>query len=131
MLILDSSALLAIIFGAPAGADCIELIATYDELAISAAVLTEALVVAGDRQRRRELERLIEALGPEVVPVKEADAKIVADAYSTWGIGRRPGGLDYGDCFSYALAKQRGAPLLFIGDKFLKTDVQAAISEKS
>jgi ribonuclease VapC len=69
------------------------------------------------------MERLI--LGCEVVPVSDPDAVAVAAAYTKWGKGIHRAGLNYGDCFAYALARQRGCPLLF-GDDFARTDVTHA-----
>jgi ribonuclease VapC len=59
-----------------------------------------------------------------VVPVTEADAILVAEAYDRWGRGAHSAALNYGDCFAYVLAKQRGCPLLFVGNDFSQTDVQ-------
>jgi ribonuclease VapC len=50
----------------------------------------------------------------------------VAEAYVRWGRGVHPAGLNYGDCFAYALARQRACPLLFVGDDFTKTDIRLA-----
>lgn len=72
------------------------------------------------------MERLIQGLGCEVIPVTEPDAVAVAAAYAKWGRGLHPAGLNYGDCFAYALARQRGCPLLFVGDDFAKTDITHA-----
>ena len=72
------------------------------------------------------MERLIRGLGCQVVPVTEQDAFTVAAAYARWGKGVHPAGLNYGDCFAYALARQRGCPLLFVGEDFTQTDLMAA-----
>ncbi len=56
-----------------------------------------------------------------------AGARLVAEAYDTWGKGVHPAGLNFGDCFAYAAAKSADAPLLFVGNDFLKTDVVSAI----
>ena len=60
------------------------------------------------------------------MPVTEYDAFQVAEAYSQWGKGVHPAGLNYGDCFAYALARQRACPLLFVGEDFTKTDIRLA-----
>jgi ribonuclease VapC len=88
--------------------------------------LAEALIVAGRRNVGAAMERLIQGLGCEVIPVTEPDAVAVAAAYAKWGRGLHPAGLNYGDCFAYALARQRGCPLLFVGDDFAKTDITHA-----
>lgn len=65
--------------------------------------------------------------GVEVVPVTAATAARVAEAYARWGKGRHPAGLNLGDCFAYALAREAGCPLLYVGQDFAQTDLPAAI----
>lgn len=72
------------------------------------------------------MQRLIRGIGCQVVPVTEHDAFEVARAYARWGRGVHPAGLNYGDCFAYALAEQRACPLLFVGEDFTKTDIAKA-----
>lgn len=64
-------------------------------------------------------------------PVAAVDADKVADAYDRWGKGVHPAGLNFGDCFAYALAKSQDCPLLFVGDYFAQTDVESALASKS
>jgi ribonuclease VapC len=123
-LVVDSSALFAILFGEPEGRRCIAVLAETDRLLISAATVAEALIVAGRRGKRTEMERLIARLGAEIVPMNDGAA--VADAYDRWGKGVHPAGLNFGDCFAYALAKNRGCPILFVGGDFLQTDLPIA-----
>ena len=66
------------------------------------------------------------SLGFEIVPVTEASARSAAAAYDRWGKGIHPAALNFGDCFSYALAKSRGEALLFKGQDFSRTDVKSA-----
>jgi ribonuclease VapC len=66
-------------------------------------------------------------VGLEVDPVSAASAARVADAYQTWSRGAGTAGLNFGDCFAYAAAKSHGCPLLYVGEDFAKTDVQAAL----
>jgi ribonuclease VapC len=61
-----------------------------------------------------------------IAPVDEEQVRLAWTAFSTYGRGRHPAGLNYGDCFAYALAKQTGRPLLFKGDDFSRTDVSVA-----
>lgn len=61
-------------------------------------------------------------------PVAPMDADTVADAYDRWGKGVHPAGLNFGDCFAYALAKSQNCPLLFVGDDFAQTDVESALA---
>jgi ribonuclease VapC len=58
--------------------------------------------------------------------VTEQSAFNAAEAYARWGRGVHPAGLNYGDCFAYALAQQRACSLLFVGDDFAKTDIASA-----
>jgi len=97
------------------------------ELAISAATLAEALVVATRRGIGPAMDELVRDLAMETVPVTEAEARRVSAAYSRWGRGVHKAGLNFGDCFAYALAKQRQWPLLFVGNDFARTDLQSAL----
>jgi ribonuclease VapC len=69
----------------------------------------------------------VESFDFEVAPVTGATARLAGEAYGRWGKGIHPAGLNYGDCFSYALAKERDWPLLFIGDDFSRTDILSAL----
>jgi ribonuclease VapC len=90
---------------------------------ISAGTLAEALIVAGVRGVEDEMLRLIDELSIQVVPVTRAGAVGAANAYARWGKGRHPAALNFGDCLSYALAAERGCPLLYVGNDFARTDV--------
>jgi len=126
MIVIDTSALMAVLLDEPEGTRCIDAMAIETPLAISAGTLTEATIVAGRCGARAALDRLIARLQPEVVPVTAADARLVGDAYDVWGKGVHPAGLNFGDCFAYVLAIGRGSPLLYVGSDFSKTDVAAA-----
>jgi ribonuclease VapC len=69
---------------------------------------------------------LINGLGFEIVTVTFAAARRIAGAYAQWGKGIHPAALNFGDCFAYALAKERGCPLLYVGEDFSHTDLQLA-----
>ena len=71
------------------------------------------------------MQRLIDGLGFEIVTVMPASAQRIAAAHAAWGKGVYPAGLDPGDCFAYALARERGCALLFVGDDFADTDIRA------
>jgi ribonuclease VapC len=122
-MVVDTSALMAICLNEPAAADCVAMIALADPLIISAASVAEALIVGRRRGVGAEMARLLDGLGFEVAPVTLADARRTANAYDRWGKGVHPAGLNFVDCFAYALAKSRNRPLLFIGDDFTRTDV--------
>lgn len=128
LIVVDTSALMAVILREPKASVCIAALDQAEDMAISAATLAEALVVAGLRGIAPEMEQLIEELGCEVAPVTEALAARVARAYARWGKGVHPAGLNFGDCFAYALAEERACPLLFIGDDFARTDIVSALS---
>lgn len=84
-------------------------------------------MVASRKGLAAEMDRLITGAGMEVIPLIEADAVRAADAYKRWGKGVHPAGLNYGDCFAYALTQVRKCPLLYVGNDFSKTDVQSAL----
>ena len=73
------------------------------------------------------MQALIERLEMEVVPLSDDQAKLAIEAFRLFGKGRHPASLNYGDCFSYALAKATGEPLLFKGDDFSQTDIRRAV----
>lgn len=92
---------------------------------LSAGTMAEALIVAGQRNLTEQLTSLIDEIGVEIVPVTEAIAYRVAEAYARWGKGNHPARLNLGDCFAYAVAKEHGCSLLYVGDDFSQTDVDA------
>ena len=126
MIAVDTSALMAIILGEAASDACMAALAAEPELVISAGTVAEALIVAQRRNVADEMAALVGGLGFVVDPVTEAGARQVAQAYAAWGKGAHPAGLNFGDCFAYALAKARGCALLYVGDDFTRTDVLAA-----
>ena len=98
---------------------------------ISAANYLEAGIVidsARDPIASRRLDDLIQRAGVIIEPVTADQVRIARDAYRDFGKGRgHPAGLNFGDCFAYALARARNEPLLFKGDDFRLTDVEAAL----
>ena len=70
---------------------------------------------------------MIDGLGFEVVAVTSATARRIAQAYERWGKGIDPAALNLGDCFAYAVAKEHGCPLLYVGDDFAKTDIESVL----
>ena len=128
MIVVDTSALMAIALDELQAEACAAALEVESEAAISAATLAEALIVAGRRDRAEEIAAMIDLLGFEVVPVTEASARRIAAAYAQWGKDVHPAGLNFGDCFAYELARERDCPLLFVGEDFAKTDVQPALT---
>jgi ribonuclease VapC len=125
-MVVDTSALMAILLGEPDAERCIAALQQQTDVMISAGTLAEALIVAGRRNISGEMTTLVEGLGFEVVPVSGANSVKVAEAYARWGKGVHAASLNFGDCFAYALARELGRPLLFVGDDFSRTDIEAA-----
>lgn len=129
-MVVDTSALLVILFQEPEGERVARALVAADRRLISAATWLETGIVVlaryGD-DGARDLDLLAAKLRFEVAPVTEQQAEIARRAYRQFGRGRgHPAGLNYGDCFAYALAKATGQPLLFKGDDFAHTDLAAA-----
>jgi len=127
MIVVDTSALMAIVLDEAEADACNAALSAEDDLLISAGTMAEALIVSARRNVGEEVARLIDGLGFEIVSVTSASARRIAEAYERWGKGVHPAALNFGDCFAYALAKVTGEPLLFKGKDFRKTDVKAAV----
>jgi len=93
---------------------------------MSAASLAETLIVANRKDASSDMAALIYLLGIEVEPLTEALAISSAESYRLSGKGRHPAGLNFGDSFSHALAKDFNCPLLFVGADFSQTNVRSA-----
>jgi len=128
--IMDSSAVIAIIFGESGYEDLARVVASARVCRLSAASFLETSIVAeslaGDRGIRL-FDSFLQKSSVVIEPVTEEHALLARQGYSDYGKGRHPAGLNFGDCFSYALAKATGEPLLFKGDDFRKTDVMPAL----
>lgn len=130
-MIIDTSALIAIIAGEPEGESFLQLIVDASSASISAATYLElGIIVERFPEYAKRLDSFLSELGIQVVPVTAAQARIAREAYRNFGKGFHPAGLNYGDCFSYALSKAAGEPLLFKGSDFGSTDIQSALPEK-
>jgi len=128
-MILDSSAVVAILCREPARLDLLEKIATARTLGIGTPTLFEAAMVLTIKLRRDGLAMLSEFLresGTDVIAFTDQHSSIAFGAYLRYGKGRHKAALNFGDCFSYSVAKVSGQPLLFVGHDFSKTDVLAA-----
>ena len=102
-------------------------------LAISAATLVEASIVAdakGQPDGMADLGLLLNELRIEIIPVTREHAELARTAYRQFGKGRHPAGLNFGDCFSYALARAFGEPLPFVGNDFGKRISQRRPTER-
>lgn len=127
MIAVDTSALMAIVLNEPKADACAAALEAEDRLLISAGTVAEALVVAGRRNVGEEVVQLIDGLGFEIVSVTSASARRIAEAYEKWGKGVHPAALNFGDCFSYEVAKEHGCPLLYVGEDFSRTDIEDAL----
>jgi len=128
VIVADTSALMALVLNEADAERICTVLESADLIAISAASVAECLIVASMRNVGPEMQRLIDELGFEVAPVTQATAQRVTRAYERWGKGVHPAGLNFGDCFAYALAEERGWPLLYVGGDFSRTDVVSALS---
>ena len=130
-MIVDSSALIAILDAEADAAVYAEALAEADVPLISAATLIEAGIVMVNRHGPRGAKKvyaLIDEAGIGIEEVTPHQARMAIDAFVAYGKGRKhKAGLNYGDCFVYALAKATGMPLLFKGDDFRRTDLSAVL----
>jgi ribonuclease VapC len=129
--IVDTSALIAILRDEPEAPGCAKAIEAASRRRISAANFVEAAIVidaSRDPVASRRFEDLVREAQLVVEPVTEAQARIARDAYRDFGKGSgHPARLNFGDCFAYALARATGEPLLFKGDDFVHTDIAPAL----
>lgn len=128
-MVLDTSAVIAILLGESPATRLVSAIRSDPLRSISTATVVESSLVLLGRYREvaePQLDLFLREIGAEVVPVGEEHARLARDAASRFGRGRHPAALNFGDCFSYALAVARNEPLLFVGDDFARTDVPVA-----
>jgi len=128
--IVDSSALLAVIFREEGFEPVLERLLADPAPAAGSPTLAETGIVlaarAGDPSRGI-LERLLDETGIQEIPFGEIHWREAVAAWRRFGKGRHPAGLNFGDCMTYAVASLAGEPLLFVGEDFRKTDVEAAL----
>lgn len=134
-LVVDTSAIIAILRQEPGWERLVMRLQTASSRLLSVASWVElSLVVAGRRGHDTHLEPLdhfLEVAGIAGYPVDEPQARLAREAFLRFGKGRHLAGLNFGDCFSYALAQTLDAPLLFVGDDFSQTDVRIAMEFKT
>lgn len=126
MIVVDTSAIMAFLLEedlSPAIKACL----AENELCMSAGTYSELLIVSSARGLLDRVNSLISEIEIEIVMLDGAGARGVQKAYADWGKGRHPASLNLGDCFAYALAKEKNIPLLFVGNDFSKTDVNSAL----
>ena len=130
MIVVDSSALIAIYFNEPEKASFALAVVSVDAPCIGAPNFLEASMVAETRHGEagcRELDRIAANLGLEIVPFDASHIQGARDALRRFGKGRHLASLNFGDCCAYALAKLRDVPLLFKGNDFALTDLKRAL----
>jgi ribonuclease VapC len=128
-MILDSSAIVAIILAEPDHAELLAKIDTAPGVAIGAPTLVETLIVLTARLRGEPilaLKELLRAIEADVIPFTEDHGRSALRAYLRFGKGRHRAALNFGDCLSYATASVARQPLLYVGEDFSQTDIQRA-----
>jgi ribonuclease VapC len=129
--IVDTSALMAVVNTEPGFEQLSELLVAAPSVRLSAATLLESSIVTDGRRNpvlSARFDELLAELAVVVLPVTEAQARIARQAYRDYGRGSgHPAQLNFGDCFSYALAKDRGEALLYKGEDFVHTDIRSAL----
>ncbi len=125
-LAVDTSALVAVLFQECEAEAILHQLSLVGRIGISAASKTELLMVVGSRLGLTGRNKALDLLGKYgiiTIPVDDSYAELAAESFFIYGKGRHPAGLNFGDCFSYALAKSQKVPLLFKGKDFSKTDI--------
>jgi ribonuclease VapC len=129
MIAVDTSALVAVVLGEEDAERYLDAL-QRDPASLSAVSFAEAAIVVEARQgpdATRDLELLVEATIDEIVPADADQALAAVAGWRRFGRGRHPAALNFGDCFSYALARLGDLPLLYKGDDFAQTDIAAAL----
>jgi ribonuclease VapC len=125
-MVIDTSALVCILQGEPEGRSFNEAIEAAPSRSMSAATFVEVSIVLEARHGAagvRELDAFLERAEIGLVEFDLDQARLARDAFRRFGKGRHPAGLNYGDCFSYALSMALSEPLLYKGNDFARTDV--------
>ncbi len=128
-MIVDSSALLAVIFREPGYQELINRVEAADAVTAGAPTLAETGIVLHSRlgeASRGLLERVLDELGIQEIPFGEIHWREAVEGFRRFGKGHHPAALNFGDCLTYAAARLSGEPLLFVGKDFSKTDLEAA-----
>lgn len=134
-MIVDTSVLIAILKREPGWELLAEAIHTADHATLSAAAYVETGIVVDNWKNpllSRRLNEILEEFELTIDPVTAEQAELARQAYRDYGKGRgHPAGLNFGDCFSYALARAKREPLLYKGDDFVHTDLRSAVPRQS
>lgn len=128
MIVIDTSALIAILQDEPESALLLDALEKTSHCLIGAPTKFETLLVAAKRPTgQADVRAVLRSLQCEVADWTNDLADIAAEAFLRYGKGRHPAALNFGDCMAYALAKSLDAPLLFKGDDFNKTDIRPVL----
>lgn len=127
-LVVDTSAIVAIVMEEPEAADFIAALASARTRILTSVNLLEAQIVLtfGKGMPAATAEVLVARENIEIIPFDEDLSNLALDAYRRYGKGRHPAKLNMGDCAAYALARSRGWPLLYKGEDFAQTDIERA-----
>ena len=126
---LDSSALIAILFGEHGHLELIDRILSAAGVRVAAPTLVETSIVFASRRQGtavNDVRALVQELGVTIVPFGEREWHAAVDAFLRFGRGRHKAALNFGDCLSYAAAASASDPLLFVGGDFALTDITPA-----
>lgn len=131
MIVVDTSAIMAIVLDEPAAQACKAALEGEDRPVMSSGTLAEVLIVSLRRNVEDVAMALIDDLAVEIVPVTAVSVRRMADAYRRWGKGMNAAALNFGDCFAYEAARAHDCQLLYVGNDFARTDVKSALSNPS
>jgi ribonuclease VapC len=129
-MVVDTSAIVAILTGETGSERLVRALDAAESLLMSAASALEVGIVVESRYgeaARKTFDRWLGTTPIEIVVVTRDQVEAAREGFHRFGKGRHPAGLNFGDCFSYGLAKMTGEPLLFCGQDFRKTDLRAAL----
>jgi ribonuclease VapC len=128
-MVVDSSALVSVLLEEPKHEQLFDKAVDSEITLVGAPQALETVMVVSGRSSadaRYQLAGLLRSIGAEIVPFTEEHYEAALSAFLRYGKGRHPAGLNFGDCMSYAFARVSGQPLLYTGNDFSKTDIQAA-----
>jgi ribonuclease VapC len=132
-MVVDTSAVVAILTDEPNAAECIQALNEAHSLQMSAASVLEVTMVLEPRYgrtARHRFDKWLERVAVEVVAVTRDHIEVAREGFRRYGKGRHPAALNFGDCFSYGLAKFLDETLLYCGNDFAKTDVRPALRNR-
>jgi len=126
VIVVDTSALVAMLLQEPEAQACDAVFQREAKILISAGTVAEALIVAQRRGIRSQMAELLASPAITTIEVTKHRASLAAEAYGVWGKSFHRAALNFGDCFSYATAREFDCPLLYVGEDFVHTDIRSA-----